>query len=452
MDNFINIDNGALFKQAPSEAEWIPENHLARFVQEVVSRLDLHKFKKEYRGCGSRAYPPATLLALLIYGYLTGLFSSRKIEAATYDSIAFRYLAGNTHPDHSSLATFRKRFQNQFKAVFWQVLVIAHDMGLARMGRVAVDGTKICANASKHSALSYAHATKIEAQLQREVEQLLAEADKADNAERPAGFKLPAEIALRQARLDGIDKAKAKIEQRAAEREALERAEYEEKLATRKAREDATGKKSGGRPPDEPPSGPRPGDQVNLTDEESRIMPVSGGGFEQAYNAQAAVDLDTMLVMAVTVTQATNDKEQVAPMLDALAEAPVCLGRLTTFVADTGYHSAANIEVCLAAKVEPVIATKREPHHPDVFERFTEPAAPPPDATPAQCVAHRAKTLAGRALYALRKQTVEPVFGVIKSVMGFRHFSMRGLAAARNEWAFVCAVWNVKRMAVLRPA
>lgn len=449
MSNFLKIDTTALFQQVPSEQKWIPEGHLARFVLEVISQMDLTAFV--YRGSGSKAYPPATLMAMLIYGYLTGVFSSRKIETATYDSIAFRFIAGNTHPDHSSLSHFRKRFQGEFKKLFLRVLVIASEMGVARLGSVAVDGTKIKANASKHSALSWAHAEKIEAQLKQEIEMLLAQADKADNVPRPDGFDLPAEMTRRTDRLAGIAKAKANIEERAAERHARELAAYAEKLAERETKAAQTGKKVGGKPPKEPVPGPLPGDQVNLTDEESRIMPTSGGGFDQCYNAQAAVDTKTMLVMAAYVTQATNDKKEVEPMVKELAAAPECLGQVDTFLADTGYCSAANVEVCHIAGMEPLIAVQRERHHPDCMERFTEPPALPKDATPVQKMAHRLKTIAGRKLYALRKQIVEPVFGIIKSVMGFRRFSMRGLESANNEWNLVCLAWNVKRLAKLRP-
>lgn len=449
MSNFLKIDTAALFQQAPSEQEWIPEGHLARFVLEVVLQMDLTSFV--YRGSGSKAYPPATVLAMLIYGYLTGVFSSRKIETASYDSIAFRFIAGNTHPDHSSLSAFRKRFQGEFKKLFLRVLVIASEMGVARLGSVAVDGTKIKANASKHSALSWAHAEKIEAQLKQEIDMLLALADKADNVPRPDGFDLPAEIALRTDRLAGIATAKAKIEARAAERHARELAAYAEKLAERETKAAQTGKKVGGKPPKEPVPGPLPGDQVNLTDEESRIMPMSGGGFDQCYNAQAGVDTTSMLIMAAYVTQATNDKKEVEPMIKELAALPECLGQVDTFLADTGYCSAANVALCHIAEMEPLIAVQRERHHPDCMERFTEPAALPKDATPVQKMAHRLKTIAGRKLYALRKQIVEPVFGIIKSVMGFRRFSMRGLESANNEWNLVCLAWNVKHLAKLRP-
>lgn len=450
MSKFCTIDTGAFFKEAPCEEGCIPQNHPARFILEVVSQLDLSAFERAYRGCGSKAYPPLTMLALLVYGYTTGVFSSRKVEAATHDSIAFRFLAGNTHPDHTSLAEFRKRFKQEFANVFQQVLAIAHGLKLVQLGTVSLDGTKVLANASKHTAMSYGHAERIEAQLKAEVARLMALAEQMDNSERPQGLNFPAEIARRQERLVAIAAVKAELEQRAALRDATRRAEYEAQLARRAEKEARTGKKPGGKPPGEPPRGAQPRDQVSLTDGESRIMPVSGGGFEQAYNAQAAVDTASMLIVAAFVTQASNDKEQLVPALQALGCAPAALGKATALLADSGYHSAGNVAASLAAQVEPLVPARRERHHPGGLERFTEPAALPVDASPVARVAHRLKTRAGRALYALRKQTVEPVFGIIKSVMRFRQFSMRGLASVQGEWNLVCLSYNLKRMAVLR--
>jgi hypothetical protein len=316
---------------------------------------------------------------------------------------------------------------------------------------VCLDGTKIHANASRHSALSHGHIEKLQVQLKGEVQELLALAEQADQADLPDGVSLPEEIKRREDRLAAMAKAKAKISARAAERYAREKAEYDEKMAHRAAKEKDTGKKPGGRVPKAPEPGPKDSDQINLTDEESRIMPVAGGGYEQAYNAQAAVDAATMLVVATGVTQATNDKEQVEPMLktlDALAET---LGAVERLMADTGYSSETNIKACEAAHIEPLIAVAKEEHHPGWRERHSEPAALPAAATPMQAMAHRLKTKAGRAAYALRKQTVEPVFGIIKSVMGFRQFLLRGLEKVTGEWSLVCLAWNVKRMAVLRP-
>ncbi len=324
-------------------------------------------------------------------------------------------------------------------------------MKLLKLGTVCLDGTKIHANASRHSALCHGHIEKLEGQLKAEVAELFALAESADQANVPDGVSLPEEIKRRQDRLTVMAAAKAKIAQRAAERHAREQAEYEQKMAARAAKEERTGKKPGGNPPEPPQPGPKATDQVNLTDEESRIMPVAGGGFEQAYNAQAAVDASTMLVVGTGVTQAPNDKEQIEPMLHILAAQPQTRGAVTQVIADTGFYSEKNIQACAAAKVEALIAVARDEHHPGWRERHSEPAPLPENATTAQAMSHRLKTKAGRALYALRKQTVEPVFGIIKSVLGFRQFSLRGLDQVRGEWSLVCLAWNLKRMAVLRP-
>jgi transposase len=256
--------------------EWLPERHLARFVVEVVGGLDLRLMTGSYRGSGEASYHPELLLGLIIYGYATGVFSSRKLERATYDSVAFRFIAANVHPDHDTIAAFRRRFLPQIETLFVQVLSVAGEMGVLKLGTVALDGTKIHANASRHSALSYEHAGRIEAQLQAEVADLLRKAEAADQADVPDGMSIPEELARREARLAAIAKARATIEARAKERHARERAAYEAKLKAREAKTAATGKKPGGRPPAAPVEGPLPTDQVNLTDEESRIMPVAG--------------------------------------------------------------------------------------------------------------------------------------------------------------------------------
>lgn len=451
MSRFRPIDRDTDFLLPPSVQEWLPEAHLARYVVDVVEGLDLSELERAYAGRGSAAYHPAMLLSLLIYGYATGTFSSRKIERATYDSLAFRYIACNLHPDHDTLASFRERFGAQFESAFVQVLEVARENQLSRFGAVSLDGTKIHANASRHSALSYGYAEKLEASLKAEVQELLKLAEAADQTPVPDGMSLPEELKRREERLTAIAQAKAKIEARAQERFAHEQAEYEAKVAAREARSVATGKKPKGRAPKPPESGPRSDDQLNLTDEESRIMPDAGGGFEQSYNAQAIVDNTSMLVLAAHVTQAPNDKQQLQPMLEKLQALPAGLNRPETLSADSGYYSEKNVLACQDAKIEPLIAVKREEHHPDWKQRFGEPQPLPQEATPVEAMKHRLKTRAGKAAYALRKQTVEPVFGILKSVMGFRQFLLRGLENVRHEWTLVCLAWNLKRMAVLRP-
>lgn len=447
---FCPIDRNTDYLLPPSVQEWLPEAHLARYVVDVVEGLDLSELERAYAGRGSDAYHPAMLLALLIYGYATGTYSSRKIERATFDSLAFRFIACNRHPDHATLATFRRRFGQEFQSAFVQVLQVARENQLSRFGTVSLDGTKIHANASRHNALSYAHAEKIEAQLKAEVQEMLALAESADRSSVPDGVSLPDEIKRREDRLAAIAQAKATIAARAKERFEHEQAEYEAKLAARQKKQAATGKKPGGKPPKPPQAGPRAQDQVNLTDDESRIMKVAGGGFEQCYNAQAVTDTDSMLIVAAYVTQAANDKEQVEPMLEKLQANPEGLNQPDILLADSGFFSERNIRVCEKAKIKPLIAIKREAHHSNWRERFEEPEALPAKASPVEQMKHALKTQAGRAAYALRKQTVEPVFGIIKSVMGFRQFLLRGLDNVQTEWTLVCLAWNLKRMAVLR--
>lgn len=450
MSHFRPIDRKTSYLLPPSVEEWLPEDHLARFIVEVVDGLDVSRLVGAYAGRGSKAYHPSLLLPLLVYGYATGVFSSRKIERATYDSVAFRYIAAGTHPDHDTLATFRRRFLNELSDLFVQVLDMAQEMKLLKLGTISLDGTKVQANASRHSALSHGHIEKIETQLRAEVQELFALAEQADAADVPDGMSLPAEIQRREERLQAMEEAKKKIEARAKERFEREQAEYDAKMAKREAKASETGKKPGGKPPKPPTPGALATDQINLTDEESRIMPVSGGGFEQAYNAQAAVDTESLLVVAVAVSQAPNDKEQVKPMLKQLAALPESLGKAERLLADTGYCSENNVVACEEAKIEPLIAVAREEHHPGCLDRFTEPPPLPEDAAPMARMKHRLKTKKGRAAYALRKQTVEPVFGIIKSVMGFRQFLLRGLDQVAGEWNLVCLAWNLKRMASLR--
>ena len=451
MSRFRPVDRKTPYLFPPSVEDWLPEDHLARFVVEALERIDLSSLRNAYAGRGSTAYHPEVLLGLLVYGYATGVFSSRRIERATYDSVAFCYLAAGSHPDHDTLATFRRRFLDQLSGIFLQILELASEMNMLKLGAVCLDGTKIHANASRHSALSHGHIENLETQLKAEVADLLAQAEKVDQSDLPDGMNLPDEIKRRQDRLAAMEAAKTKILARATARYQQEKAEYEDKLAKREVRERATGKKAGGKPPAAPQEGPGAIDQINLTDEDSRIMKVSGGGFEQCYNAQAAVATDSMLVVATGLTQAANDKQQVEPMLEKLAALPTCVGQAEQLLADTGYCSQANLAACESAGVEPFIAVARESHHIGWRERFAEPAPLADDAPALAKMAHKLKTRAGRACYALRKQTVEPVFGIIKSVMGFRQFLLRGMSKVQGEWTLVCLAWNVKRMAVLRP-
>lgn len=446
---FIQVDRDTLYLLPPSIQDWLPEGHLARFVVEIVEQLNLQALKASYAGRGSSAYHPEMLVALLFYGYATGCFSSRKLERNTYDSVAFRFVAANAHPDHDTIASFRRRFLPELKELFVQILRIAHTMGVLKVGVVSLDGTKIQANASKHKALSYEHACKLEKQIKEEVAELMRLADSADHADVPDGMSLPEELTRRTERLKAIAEAKAEIERRAAERHAKEQEVYDRKIAAREKKEQETGKKPGGKPPTPPMPGPAAKDQVNLTDSESRIMPTAGGGFMQAYNAQAGVDTQTMMIVTSHLTQQSNDKLEVNPTLDAIADLPKELGSVDTLLADNGYFSETNVGACEENQVVPYFSAGREKHNPPLMERFSEPPALPEDADPVAKMKHRLKTKEGKALYGTRKSTVEPVFGIIKAVMGFRQFLLRGLESVEGEWDLVCIAWNLKRLHIL---
>jgi transposase len=443
--HFKTFDRETAYLLPPSIDEWLPENHLARFVVEIVSQLDLTPLKRQYAGRGSEAFHPEMLLSLLFYGYATGVFSSRKLEQATHDSVAFRYIAANTHPDHDTIAAFRKRFLGELKPLFLQILLLAQTMGLLKLGKVSLDGTKIKANASKHRALSYGYAQKLEEQLKEEVQQLMRLAEAADQREVAEGLDIPAELERRQERLKAIAEAKAKLQARAAERQEAAEKACQQKLAEREQqRQD--GKKPRGNDPQPPQLSVSDKDQINLTDEESRIMPTSGGGFQQSYNAQAAVDADSLLIVSEHVTPHANDKQEVEPSLKQLEQLPKSLGTVTTLLCDAGYYSESNVKDAAKHKLTPYIAVGRQVHHPPLAEQGVTASPPSDDASEVERMKYRLKTPEGRALYAKRKATVEPVFGIIKAVLGFRQFLLRGLKAVSGEWTLVSMAWNLKRL------
>ncbi len=446
---FIPIDRDTPYIFPPCVQDYLPEEHLARFVVDIVDQLDLSHLSAVYTGRGSKPFHPAMLVSLLFYGYATGVFSSRKLEKASYDSIAFRYVCANTNPDHDTIASFRKRFLPELSALFVEILLVAEVMGLVKLGSVSLDGTKIKANASRHRALSWDYANRLEAQLNQEVEELMRLAAEADQASLPEEMDIPEELQRREERLASIRRAKAEIKVRAQERFEREQAEYEEKLAKREAQAKKTGKKPRGKPPKPPTGGPRGKDQVSLTDEESRIMPSSGGSFEQAYNVQAGVDVETHLIVEQHVTQHTNDKQEIEPALAELEHLPAVLGKVRKLLADTGYFSEANVDKCIESGMVPFIPEKRQKHNLPLLERFSGDPAPPENATAVQAMRHRLQTQEGKAVYAKRKATVETVFGIVKDVLGFRQFLLRGLDAVQGEWSLVCIGWNLKRMHAL---
>lgn len=445
---FKTVDYEAALDQTVSLREALPANHLARFVVDVVAELDLVRIYERYGLRGGEAYAPELLLALLFYGYATGVFSSRKIEKATYESLPFRFVAGGLHPDHDTLANFRKTFRAEIKDLFVQVLLLAQAAGYLQLGNISIDGSKVHANASKSKAISYKRLLALETHLQAEVDQLFLLAEQADRHELPEGLNVADEIALRQERLVRLAEARKVLQARAQERQAAEQAEYEAKQRAREAKAKRSGRKPPGRPPTPPSAEPQDKDQYNFTDPESRIMKCSSSAsFEQAYNAQVAVDQDHLFIVACSLSNHPNDKAEAEPTLAAL---PSELGTPVAAALDNGFWSAQNLTALQERHIEPYIATGREPHHQSWQERFAAEPQPPPENASAQVkMAYKLRTEIGQAIYRLRKCTAEPVIGIIKAVLGFRQFSLRGLDSADCEWCLVCLAFNLKRLHTL---
>jgi IS5 family transposase len=318
-------------------------------------------------------------------------------------------------------------------------------LGFLKVGQVSLDGTKIKANASKHHALSYKHIGKTQAHLRREIKRLMKLSEQAENEKVDDGLDIPAEIARRETLIQNLSVAKSKIEEREAARHAEVRAKHAQRLADRKAFQRRTGKKPPGFPPKSPKLRVEPTAQINLTDEESRIMP-SADGFVQGYNAQAAVDIESMLIVAPWVTQATNDKEQVAPALAALAELSENVDPVTDLLADAGYFSAANVEACEAARIVPHISMGRDKHYGWLAKELAKPETLPNDTSATERMRIRLQSKEGREAYSKRKCTVEPAFGIIKSVQQFRAFLLRGYERVSGEWTLVSIAYNFKRL------
>lgn len=444
---------GQPFLLPPDLRDWLPEGHLALFVSDVVETLDLSAILQEYErgdGRGMPPYHPVMMVKLLVYAYCTGRPSSRQIERATYEQVPYRVLSANQHPDHDSLAAFRQRHLVALGGLFKQVLVLAAEMGLVKLGHVAVDGTKVRANASKHKAMSYQRLGEAEQRLAREVAELLERAAQVDAAEDAQygkgcrGDELPAELQRRESRLRRIREAKAALERRAQEQAAADAAAAQRKLAERERRQAETGKKRGGKPPQVPDPAqavPAPGAQYNFSDPQSRIM-VEGStkSFAQCYNAQVAVDGEHQIIVAAAVTQQANDKHQLVPMLEQVDQN---LGRLPAQVsADAGYFSEANVSHPDLGAVELYVAPERHRH--DQAPRL--PTGDPEQLSPADRMRRKLADPAGRAVYAKRKAIVEPVFGQIKQARGMRQFSFRGLAKVQAEWSLVCLTHNLLKI------
>ena len=450
---FVVIDRDTPLLLPPNLRDWVQEDHLVHFTLDAVAALDLRQVKVNERGTGSAQYPPAMLLALLIYSYATGTFASRRIEQSTYDSVPVRLITADTHPDHDTICAFRSENKTLLTESFVKVLQLAQELKVLRFGQitVAVDGTKLGADASKHSAVSYGRAGEMIAQLELEVNELVAKGEQADSTPLQDGLSIPQEIIRRQERKAALEKARAEIEARAQARYALQLAEHLEKEAERAGKKER-GEKVGGKPPQAPSPEPEAKDQYNFTDPESRIMKAgSGNHFEQSYNAQAVVEVESRLIVGERVTQSANDKQELAADLQAI---PKEVGMIESVLVDSGFYSEKAVSaVEQTASGQPTgttvyTAMERKSHHRTVadLEQKAEPEAPLAGAKMSEVLKHRMGTKAGKEKYKLRQQTVEPVFGIIKSVLGFRRFLLRGLQKVQLEWTLVCVAYNLKRL------
>jgi len=448
---FVTVDHETPLLLPPNLRDWVPEDHLVHFVMEAVSLLDLSSARVNERGSGSAQYPPAMLLGLLIYSYVTGTFSSRKIEKSTHEQVAVRMLCADHHPDHDSICKFRRENGQLLASSFHQVLEIAARLQVLRVGEVtlAVDGTKVLANASRHRAVSYGYAQGQMQLLEEQISQLLEKAEQADSTPLEDGLSVPQEVARREERIKKLREAAAQIQARAQERQREQMATYVERQRQREAQK-ASGEKPKGRNRRPPSSAePQSSDQYNFTDPESRMMKTNVG-FEQSYNAQAAVEVESRLLVAAEVTNAPNDKEQLVPTLAAISRA---VKNVASVLVDNGFYGIATVATVERGnagqpgpRVYAAVDRQRHGHTIEALEKRADPPPPGPEASAVEIMDHRLKTKAGRELYALRKQTIEPVFGIIKAAMGFRRFSMRGLNHVRTEWTLVALAYNLKRL------
>lgn len=447
---FVNIDRSTPIILPQDMRDWLPQDHIARFVIEAVDSSDLTLASVNKNGSGDCQYPPGMMLSMLIYAYCTGRFSSRSIESATYSDVALRFITADTHPDHDTICSFRRNNGPLISSVFISVLVLAKELKFLHVGTVSIDGSKIEANASKHKAVSFERAQEKIDHLQVEVTELLERAEKADSTPLADGLSIPKEIKRREDRIAQLLKARENLKARAKAKVEAELMAYEEDLRKRKAEAEA-GDFRGGPFSPMPETEPNPGDQYNFTDPESRIMKQGGAThFEQSYNAQAAVDADgSMLVIGTHVTDACNDKEQLVPTLGSISSE---IGVPQAVLVDSGFYSEKAVLEAEGAGVTVYASVGKQRKHRSVADlgAHQEPAPLLEGASVKERMMHRLKTAEGKALYKLRKETVEPVFGIIKETMGFRRFSLRGLVKVNLEWVLVTLAYNVRRLFSLK--
>ncbi len=444
-----NLDRDTPMLFPPDLRDWVPESHIVHFLIDAVNQLDDGNFHYNWRGSGSSQYPPKMMLTLLIYSYITARFSSRTIEQATHTDVVIRYICGgDLHPDHDTICTFRRTNKVLFDRAFTEVLQMAFAMGnLKSVGTVSIDGTKIKANASKHAAVSYDGAARQIELLKAEVAELHAKAEEADSAPLEEGLSIPDELARRADRIAKLKQAREDIKERYDQEQRAEKQAAYEACKARRAAQHKAGKKPKGKEP-KPPSEKPPGkSQVNFTDPESRIMK-TGKGYEQCYNAQAGVDTETMLIVEQYVTHHPNDKKELSVHVENLKANEGY--EATAILQDTGYYSEEAVESAEENGGPTVYsATGRIAHGwsvSDLEKKAESDEALAEGVTHKENMRHRLNSKEGRTLYRLRKQTVEPVFGIIKSAMGFRQMSMRGEDKAETEWSLVCLSYNLKRL------
>ena len=443
MSNFVDCDREQAFVLSPDLRDWIPADDLGHFVIEAVERVDLGAFKVNHRGTGSAQYHPRMMLALMIYCYANGTFSSRRIERATHRDIGVRFVAANRHPDHDTIARFRRENFAAVSESFLQVLLLAKELKLLRVGLVSVDGSKFKANASKHRSVTYERAGALIAQLEGEIAALLGRAEAADAAGEDDPQALPKEIARREALRDKLDAARRRLEAQAEARAAAEHEAHEAKVAAREKRRG----RAKGKHPKPPAETPAADAQSNLSDPDSRLMRKSKHHeYRQAYNAQAAVDAGgSQLIVGARVSQCASDRNDLVADIEAI---PAALGRPETVLANNGYANGAEVAALEASGIEALVSTsaegRRRTH--DFRPVKALPAAKEPKADWLKAMAEELASEEGRASYKLRRQTVEPVFGVIKAVLGFAGFSLRGLEKVEGEWILVALAYNCKRL------
>lgn len=402
MKKFIGADRNQRILMPYDLGDWLPEDHLARFIVDIVDKLNFNHIYVKYKGVGTTAYDPRMLLSLLFYGYSTGVFSSRKIESSTYDSVAFRFIAGNHHPDHDTISSFRKRFLPDIKTWFKEILLIGKELGIVKLGNIYIDGTKVQANASRHKAMSYEYIQKLEKQLEEEIETLLSLAIAKDESEKDLDLNIPEEIKRREDRLAKIQEAKKVVEQRASDRYQKEKEEYDAKMSQRKEKEESTGKKPRGKKLQAPTDKPNDKDQYNFTDPESRIMKTSKG-FDQCYNGQAVVN-DDMVIVGAYCNPHANDKQEFISAIESVPKE--LLGEITNAVADTGYFSENNITDCEKKNINPIISTAREPHNSYLTNYLNQNTDQIPVTSPVEKMSQKLKSVEGKGIYKKRKQTV----------------------------------------------